>query len=287
MSASLVLRSPEEVPLYELVPVFGPDGKTLDAYRGIRDTTSGGVVSVVSDRYGLVQHRAVALAVHAIGEALDKPEIPTEGIRASAPFQREQIRLYAGGRRMEVKLVIGQKFKLDGENEFYPAVRVFNSLDGAWALKLENYALRIACTNQLYAGARSFLEFRELHLSSSEDMLGQLQKAVYEVLDHFDDALNMYSEAQNQELPIQDFVPALTSAGIPRRHVDRMAEGLPQYFGSAVWGTLSRWDAMNLATDVLSHEVSVSPERERAFERAAARALLLSESEGVMVRPNP
>ena len=285
MSASLVLRSPEEVPLYELVPVFGPDGKTLDAYRGIRDTTSGGVVSVVSDRYGLVQHRAVAQAVHAIGEALDKPEIPSEGLRANAPFQREQIRLYAGGRRMEVKLVIGQKFKLDGENEFYPAVRVFNSLDGAWALKLENYALRVACTNQLYAGARSFMEFRELHLSTSEDMLGQLQKAVYEVLDHFDDALGMYSEAQNQELPIQDFVPTLTTAGIPRRHVDRMAEGLPQYFGSAVWGTLSRWDALNLATDVLSHEVSVSPERERTFERAAARALLLSESEGVMATP--
>ena len=285
MSASLALRSPEEVPLYELVPVFGPDGKTLDAYRGIRDTTSGGVVSVVSDRYGLVQHRAVAQAVHAIGEALDKPEIPSEGLRANAPFQREQIRLYAGGRRMEVKLVIGQKFKLDGQNEFYPAIRVFNSLDGAWALKLENYALRVACTNQLYAGARSFLEFRELHLSSSEDMLGQLQKAVYEVLDHFGDALGMYSEAQNQEFPIREFVPALTTAGIPRRHVDRMAEGLPHYFGSAVWGTLSRWDALNLATDVLSHGVSVSPERERAFERAAARALLLPEGEGVSAMP--
>ena len=314
MSASLVLRTPSavdeqrssrprqtvvrsvsEVPLYELVPVFGPDGKTLDAYRGVRDMSSGGVVSVVSDRYGLVQHRAVAEAVHAIGEALDplSPEEvralsnPSDSRQARVPFLREQIRLYAGGRRMEVKLVIGRKFRLDGENEFYPAVRVFNSLDGAWALKLENYALRIACTNQLYAGARSFMEFRELHLSSSEDMLGQLQKAVYEVLDHFDEALGMYSEAQNQELPIREFVPALTEAGIPRRHVDRMAEGLPEFFGSAVWGTVSRWDAMNLATDVLSHEVSVSPERERTFERAAARALLLPEGEGVMVRPNP
>jgi hypothetical protein len=31
-------------------------------------------------------------------------------------------------------------------------------------------------------------------------------------------------------------------------------------------------------TDVLSHDVHVNPERERAFERAAARALLLEES---------
>ena len=40
-----------------------------------------------------------------------------------------------------------------------------------------------------------------------------------------------------------------------------------------------------LATDHLTHAVSVAPDRERAFERAAARALLLSEGEGVMAGP--
>ena len=270
-----MVDAPEHIPVYRLVPVKGPDGEILEAYRGVQREDTNAVVSIVSNRYGLVQHRAVAQAVHAMGEALDKPEIPPEGMRTTAPFRREQIRLYANGRRMEVKLVIGQKFKLDGQNEFYPGIRVYNSLDGAWALRLENFALRAACTNQLYAGARSFLEFRELHLSSAEDMLGQLQRAVYEVLDHFDTALGLYSEAMNHELPIREFVPALTGAGIPRRHVDRMAEQLPEYFGSAVFGTLSRWEAMNLATDVLSHQVTVNPERERQFERAAARALLL------------
>ena len=274
-SRTETIEEVDQIPLYRAVPVRGPGGEILEAYRGVQREDTKEVVSIVSNRYSLLQHRLVAQAVHAIGEALDKPEIPAEGMRANAPFRREQIRLYANGRRMEVKLVIGQKFKLDGQNEFYPAIRVFNSLDGAWALKLENFALRIACTNQLYAGARSFMEFRELHLSSADAMLGQLQKAVYEVLNHFDDALGMYSEAQNQELPIREFVPALMEAGIPRRHVDRMAEGLPEYFGSSVWGTLSRWDALNLATDVLTHQVTVNPERERTFERAAARALLL------------
>jgi hypothetical protein len=263
------------IPLYRTVPVRGPNGEILEAYRGVQREDTNEVVSIVSNRYSLLQHRAVAEAVHTIGEALDKPEIPPEGMRTNAPFRREQIRLYANGRRMEVKLVIGQKFKLDGQNEFYPAIRVFNSLDGAWALKLENFALRIACTNQLFAGARSFMEFRELHLSSSGNMLGQLQKAVYEVLDHFDDALGMFQDSMGQALPIRDVVPALSAAGIPARHVDRVAERLPEYFGSTLWGEVSRWDAYQLATDYLTHEVHVNPERERAFERATARALLL------------
>jgi hypothetical protein len=177
---------------------------------------------------------------------------------------------------MEVKLVIGQKFRLDSENEFYPAVRVFNSLDGAWAVRAEAFGVRIACTNQLYAGARSYLEFRELHLSSPADLMGQIEKAIYEALDHFDGALERYADAMNQQIQITDFVPALEGVGLPQRHVRAMAEGLPDHFGSVVWGELSRWDAYQLATSYLSHEVHVNPERERRFEHAAARALLLT-----------
>ena len=268
----------EDVPLYQLVPVRGPDGEVLDAYRGVQREDDKSVVSIVSSRYGLVQHRYIAQAVHAIGEALDKPEIPAEGMRPNAPFTRESIRLYSHGRRMEVKLVIGQKFQLDsGKETYYPGVRVYNSLDGAWAVRMEAFALRVCCTNQLYAGARSTMEFRELHLSSAEDLLGQLQRATYEVLDHFDDALDMFSSSMNQTLPIRDVASALSAVGLPRRHVDRIAEQLPEYFGSTLWGELSRWDAYQLATDYLTHCVGprVNPERERMLERAAARALLL------------
>ncbi len=74
---------------------------------------------------------------------------------------------------------------------------------------------------------------------------------------------------------------------IPKRHASAIGERHPDYFGSTPWGETSRWEAYNLATDHLSHEVHVAPDRERAFERAAARALLLPEGEGVIVRPNP
>ena len=117
---------PDRVPLYDLVPVRGPGGDVLDAYRGVQRADTREVVSVVSARYGLIQHRAVAEAVHAVGQALDRPEI-----EAGVPsFPREQIRLYAGGRRLEVKLVVGHRFGLGEGEYFYPGLRVLNSLDG-------------------------------------------------------------------------------------------------------------------------------------------------------------
>ncbi len=284
MSASLVLRSPEEVPLYELVPVFGPDGKELGSYRGVRDTVSGGVVSVVSDRYGLVQHRAIAEAVHQVGAALGRPDPEAFGARA-AVFTPESITLYQGGRRMEVKLVVGQKFSLGEGETFFPGLRILNSLDGAWAVRVEAFAVRARCTNQLYAGARSFLEFRELHLSDPEDLLAQLERGIHEALDHFSGALDLFGESMRERMDLMDVVPALESAGIPRRHARAIGEKLPEYFGSTLWGQASRWDAYMLASDVLTHEVHVAPDRERAFERMAARALLLSEEEGVSAMP--
>ncbi len=271
------IRSPEEVPLYQLVPVRGPGGEILEAYRGIQRQDTKEVVSVMSSRYGLVQHADLVRALHAVGEALDKPEIPDAGLAASARFTRESIKLYSNGRRMEMKLVIGKQFKVDGDNTFYPAVRLLNSIDGATAVRLEAYSIRIACLNQLHASARSFMEFRELHLASAEDLLGQLQKATHEILDHYEDALETYVTAMHETMALSDFVPALSAAGIPERHVDRMAQQLPEYFGSTLWGEAPMWDLYQIATSYLTREVQgrVNPLRERQFERAAARALLL------------
>lgn len=54
------VATPDQVPLYDLVPVKGPGGEPLDAYRGVRRRDTSEIVSVVSSRYQLVQHREVA-----------------------------------------------------------------------------------------------------------------------------------------------------------------------------------------------------------------------------------
>ena len=51
------LATPDQVPLYDLVPVRGPQGEVLEAYRGVQRRDTRDVVSVVSSKYSLVQTR--------------------------------------------------------------------------------------------------------------------------------------------------------------------------------------------------------------------------------------
>ncbi len=267
------VAAPEQVPLYDLVPVHGPQGEPLEAYRGVRRKDTSQVVSIVSHRYQLVQHREVAAAVHAIGEALEQPDLDATALT----FPREQIRLFAGGRRMEIRLVVGTRYELAPGESLYPGVRVMNSLDGSWAVRAEGTGVRIACANQLYAGMHSLVELREVHLSSATDLMGMLQKAIHTILSRFGDALRVYADAMGEEILAEDVTPSLVAAGLPRIHaatIGARAEAVASHNA-----LLTRWSAYQVATEILTHEVGqrVSPERSRGFERAAARALLISD----------
>jgi hypothetical protein len=263
------VASPEGVPTYSIVPVRGPSGEVLDAYRGVERHDTHEVVSVVSARYGLVGHREVARAVHQVGAALEIPESGT----LSPAFPRESIRLYSAGRRMEVKLVIGRRFHLSGGEDLYPGLRVLNSLDGSWAVRLSGFAVRLACQNQLYADTGNVLEWRELHLSSEFDLLGQLEKAIHDFLGRFQDSLGLYTRAMGQEIMASEVERVLLAQGIPHLHA-AIIGGRAEAEASHV-AILSRWAAYQVATAYLTREVHVNPDRERFFERAAARALLL------------
>ncbi len=271
------VATPDQVPLYDLVPVKGPEGEPLDAYRGVRRRDTSEIVSVVSSRYQLVQHREVAEAVHAIGEALERPVAdPT-----APTFPREVIRLFASGRRMEVRLVVGTRYELARGESVYPGVRVMNSLDGSWAVRAEGTGVRIACANHLYAGMHSLVELREVHLSSETDLLALLQRAIHAILSRFKDALRTYESAMGEEILAEEVAPALLAAGLPRVHASTI--GARAEVEASHNALLTRWSAYQVATAVLTHEVGprVSPERARSFERMAASALMLPGREEV------
>lgn len=263
------IASHEHVPTYSLVPLRGPKGETLTGYRGVQRDDTGSIVSVVSARYGLVGHRAVAEAVHRVGEALG---VPGNG-DGSPPVIREGIRLYCGGRRMEVKLVVGRRFRLCEGEELYPGLRVLNSLDGSWAIRLSGFAVRIACENQLYAGQGNLVEWRELHLVSQSDLLSELGREIHALLGRFAEALALYRRAMREEILATEVGPALQAQGLPRRHAEAIG-GRVEAEASHVTLT-TRWTAYQTATAYLTRELTVNPDREREFERAAARALLL------------
>ncbi|MHB1435244.1 MAG: DUF932 domain-containing protein [Thermoplasmata archaeon] len=262
------LDHPDEVPTFSLVPVRGPDGEILDAYRAVRRDDTRAVVSVVSAKYGLVGHREVARAVDRVGSALEPPE---PGALGSA-FPRRSIRLYSGGRRMEIKLVVGRRFSLGDGEALYPGLRVLNSLDGSWAVRVSGFAVRLACQNQLYAARGDVIEWRELHLSGETDLLAQLGRAIHEFLGRFADGLPLYTRAMHEEILASDVEPALRAHGIPRIHASTI--GARATAEASHVAALSRWAAYQTATAYLTREVRVNPDRERQFERAAARALL-------------
>lgn len=259
---------PEDVPEFELVPLKGPAGDYLTDYRGVVRKDNQEVVSVVSSRYGLVGHRDVALAAHHLGATLEAPEAGT----LADSFPRESIRLYSGGRRMEVKIVVGRKFHLAEGEDLFPGLRILNSLDGSWALRLSGFSVRLACSNQLYAETGNVVEWRELHLSSTTDLLGQLGKAIHNFLGHFQEGLGFYTRSMQQEILASDVEPALLARGIPQVHAGTI--GARAEAEASHNAAMSRWSAYQVASSYLTKEVRVSPDRERAFERAAAGALL-------------
>lgn len=258
---------PEEVPDNSLVRIRGPDGETLPGYRGVRRGDTGAIVSVVSTRYGLVSHREVARAVDRVRAALDPAEAGELG-----RFPRRSIRLYSGGRRMEVKLVAARSFPLGDGEVFYPGLRVLNSLDGSWAIRLSGFAVRIACENQLYAERGNIAEWRELHLDSGTDLVAHLERAFYEFLGEFPAVLELYRRAISSSLLAAEVAPRLERHGMPARHA-QIIGGRVEAEASHV-AILSRWAAYQVASAYLTREVHVNPDRERRFERLAAQAIL-------------
>ncbi len=280
----------EQLPALRTVNVIGPDHRVIPGYQGIQRMDTNQIVSIMSDRYALVQHRSVAEVAKNVGETFGFADPKSFGadldfvnrLEARDPGHFRQplkYSLYAGGRKMEAKLIIADLHKLRGGEEFYPGFRFTNSLDGSTSIQVTAFAVRLACTNQLYAERKEgrIFELRQLHLASALDILGQVRKAVATSLDQFDSMLDIYNNSMNAEIMGEEVTPALLKSGMPLVHADiigHRAEVLSTHNA-----LMSRWSAYQVATEYLTYEVQVSPDRAREFEREAASALLLTEAD--------
>lgn len=279
---------PAELPELRAVNVIGPNHKVIPGFRGIERTDTHEVISIMSARYGLVQHRFIANMVTEIAQTFPRPDVAQLGwdtgfetgdVRARAGIMRyaaPHYSLYDRGRKLDARLVIGDKHKLHDGEEFYPGVRIRNSLDGTLSVRVMGFALRLGCTNQLHVGSHAQItDLRQLHLASNVDLLAQVQKGIYKFLDQFDSMLDLYNDAMNSEIDGEDVEPALLDKGMPQVHA-RVIGGRCDALTSHN-AFMPRWDAYQVATGYLTHEVEVSPSRQSQFERAAASALLLTE----------
>ena len=89
----------------------------------------------------------------------------------------------------------------------------------------------------------------------------------------------------HSEFSITPLTPFLGECSNLRMHMRTIRQKVSEQFRSTLRSQVSRWEAYNLATDVLTHDVHVAPDRERSFEGTAAQTHLLMAEEGVMATP--
>lgn len=269
------IRAIEDIPTFSMVPLTGPEG-TIEGFNGVFNTSTGRTVAVQSDRYELLQHRDVAQKVLDAARAfgVEDANILRAG-DGTHYYEGHGMRLYDGGRAFEYKLVLPTKAKLTNGEEFYPAFRVRNSVNGTIALRVSGYALRLACTNQLWAPG-NVLEVHEVHLHAADDLLALIQKGMYEYLGKFDGVLDTYQKAMAETIEYTEVAPRLTGFGLPAKYAKVISEGVGRIVFHGSETAVPRWDAYQVATEFLTHGgIRVNPAREEMFERAAAKALLL------------
>jgi hypothetical protein len=265
----------DAIPTFETTPVFDADHSEVPGFKGIRRLDTRRIVAVQSERYGLVQHREVAEKVMAVAKAL---EVPTEEIYSEDMhhhFAPTRLRMFDMGRSFEYRLVVPKKYNLSTGESFYPGLRVTNSVNGKLAVTVSGFALRLACTNQLAAAVGDISDVRELHLTSAENLMGAVEKGIYEFLSKFDGTMTLYQQAMDRRMKAVDVEFRLVDVKMPERHAKAIAGSVLALNSPEV----TAWDAYQAATEYITHGVDVSPARERTLERAAARALLLEPEE--------
>lgn len=270
----------EQIPLFEEAPVHDADGSVVEGFKGIRRLDTKKIVAVQSERYGLVQHREVAEKVRALSASLNVPLDEIYSDDGHHHFAPTRIRLFDAGRSLDYRLVVPKRFKLATGEEFYPGLRVTNSVNGKLAVTVSGFALRLACTNQLAAFGSGVhgkvTNLRELHLTSSGDLLGQLEKGIYEFLGKFEGAMGLYQHAMELRMKAVDVPFRLIEVKFPERHATAIGNAVARLGSPEV----TRWDAYQAATEYLTYEIDVSPSREATLARHAAHALLLDPEEG-------
>ena len=85
--------------------------------------------------------------------------------------------------------------------------------------------MRIACSNQLYAGMNTLVELREVHLSSATDLLAMLQRAIHAIESRFKDALRIYEVAMGEEMRQRTWDPRSSRRASPASTRARSARG--------------------------------------------------------------
>lgn len=214
-------------------------------------------ISVVSDRYTVVEHQTILNGVAQAIKGLDVGEVPSgvyvdrNGTRMRALFKFPALarELPAAGARS----ILGGRYN----DRLCPVIKIENTYDGTSRVSIHIGAFRFVCTNLAVGGGGVFAGgFMSVHVG--EIPIDETMKKLAEFLGGFDDIIELYRSWSDYVLPVHGpwtndddvmFGGALDEAleGIEKTHRREIKSKLRITKDTTVF------DAYNAATDYATH----------------------------------
>lgn len=201
---------------------------------------TGKVLSVVSDRYTVVEHRNVLTVVRNAFQHLDVGPTPS-GIfvdRGGARM-RALFKFPALAQRLNHEYVV---------DTLCPCIKIVNTYDGTSRVIIHIGAFRFVCTNLAVGGGGSFASgFMSIH--AGQIPLELVEKQAAEYLTSFDRIIETYRRWIETDAQTDEIAEALSLA--PKTHRQEMLYAMPNRGNDHA----SVYEAYNVATDYATHRL--------------------------------
>ena len=240
---------------------FTQDGTYIDK-EVIRRESDGHILSVVSETYKLLTHKA----------AVEQ----TEKVLAEVgEWKRGKTSLTQDGARMRMEYTfpkmnvnLGKTIDVHGkelDDIVNPTLVLQNSYDESLEFGFVLGAFRLVCTNGLRVGF-DIMNISRRHTSGLDVdyILGQARTASDMF---FNRVIPRYKELTTEKITnVKEFMENLKEEKkIPGRLVDKVSEGI-------IKNEITRWDAYNAFTRYLTHDYDKSEDRREELSQVVARA---------------
>jgi len=224
-----VVEDPLEIPLVCEYPVFldtGSNFKEAVGWKAITESITNRPLSIVSQRYSVVQHREVAAEV--------------VGYCEQRGYGIVRMMLLQSGRKLMIEVKSGDMVEIDGD-EIEKRCLVYNSYNTSKALSVLTAGMRLVCSNGLVAPG--FVErLRKVHVFKFFEIakINQTIEAGFKAWDVSQDVLERAVNTMASTDKVLEFVK------LPETYLKLAKERLaPRENLNEIW---------NCLTQILTHE---------------------------------
>jgi len=247
----------------EVSPLYvgeAPIQKKVDGFKVIWNTDKDEAVTVVSNRYNLVQHEEV---VSAVADA-----IQNLNISANARVRNGGNRIFVDIEFDNAKLYV----KEVGE-EFIGGIRVINSYDRTTGIIVAPRLLRLSCSNGMVVQHGFIKGYNIKHTAKLEkDFQATIELMVKDMIDNNDKLKALVNDCIGDSIEWELMEKILKSVSGAKKHFEAIKEILDN--DSKSLHELTRWDLYNAFTNYATHGEQLSPNVENLMQKKAERILL-------------